>query len=115
MSSPHNTASDGRSLSGKSYSRAQLDVQYRNVDPFATERPFADFAWRWFRRLLPSLSGSPERSSPNVNNKPHVITAVVDQAGDGVHVAVGGVVGRQPYGLMVSRKRRGHGSLPHQL
>jgi hypothetical protein len=35
----------------------------------------------------------PESSSPNVNNKSHIITAVVDQAGDGVLVAAGGVVG----------------------
>ena len=99
MSSPHNTASDGRSLSGISYSRAQLDVQYRNVDPFATERPFADFAWRWFRRESPRRAPSavaeriPESSSPNVNNKSHIITAVVDQPVDGVLVATGGVVG----------------------
>jgi hypothetical protein len=88
VSSPHNTASDGRSLSGISYSRAQLDVQYRNVDPFATERPFADFTW-------PSAVAEriPESSSPNVNNKSHIITAVVDQPVDGVLVATGGVVG----------------------
>jgi hypothetical protein len=41
----------------------------------------------------------PERSSPNVNNKSHIITAVVDQAGDGVLVAAGGVVGA--YALFV--------------
>ena len=35
----------------------------------------------------------PESSSPNVNNKSHIITAVVDQPVDGVLVATGGVVG----------------------
>jgi hypothetical protein len=35
----------------------------------------------------------PESSSPNVKNKSHVITAVVDEPGEGVLVAAGGTVG----------------------
>jgi len=35
----------------------------------------------------------PESSSPNIKNKSHIITAFVDQPGDGVLVAAGGTVG----------------------
>ena len=35
----------------------------------------------------------PESSSPNIKNKSHIITAYVDQPGDGVLVAAGGTVG----------------------
>ena len=35
----------------------------------------------------------PESSSPNIQNKSHIITAYVDQPGDGVLVAAGGAVG----------------------
>lgn len=35
----------------------------------------------------------PESSSANIKNKSHVITAYVDQSGDGVLVAAGGIVG----------------------
>jgi arylsulfatase A-like enzyme len=41
----------------------------------------------------------PESSSANIKNKSHVITAYVDQPGDGVLVAAGGTVGG--YGLFV--------------
>jgi hypothetical protein len=35
----------------------------------------------------------PESSSPNIKNKSHIITAFIDQSGDGVLVAAGGTVG----------------------
>jgi arylsulfatase A-like enzyme len=35
----------------------------------------------------------PESSSPNIKNRSHIITAIIDQAGDGVLVAAGGTVG----------------------
>jgi hypothetical protein len=74
-------------------SNIAMSIRSQRRDPWPTSPAMASAGVSAAEHLLPSLSGSRETSSPNVNNKSHVITAVVDQAGERVHIAAGGVAG----------------------
>jgi hypothetical protein len=73
-------------------SNIAMSIRSQRRDPSPTSLAMVSAGVSSAEHLLPSLSGSRETSSPNVN-KSHVITAVVDQAEERVHIAAGGVVG----------------------
>jgi hypothetical protein len=98
--------SSGRPLTSQTFADSGIPPRIQNTKRSASDSTPFSHQLKTGPDLRPSLSGDgtrftyfagakpiAESSSPNIKNRSHTITAFVEQPGDGVLVAAGGVMG----------------------